>query len=106
MEKKFDFLHIFNGTNRINNTMSYKHNCPDIKRLFKNLKMKGFTVERRNNGIKIIPPTSVGTKPYFTHGTSSAYHNLRRDFASMYRIDITSNCDLRSDPLYTMGITA
>ncbi len=81
--------------------MSYKHNCPDIKKLFKNLKTKGFVIERRNNGLKIIPPACVGVSPYFTHGTSSAYHNLRRDFASMYHIDITSTCDLTSDPLYT-----
>ena len=80
--------------------MSYKHNCPDIKRLLKNLKTKGFVVEQRNNGLKIIPPACISRTPYFTHGTSSAYHNLRRDFASMYRIDITSRSDLSSDPLF------
>jgi len=84
--------------------MSNKHNSTEIKQLLKILKTKGFVVEQRKVGLKIIPPACIEAGPYFTHGTSSSYHNIRRDFASMYHVDVTSNCNLTSDPLWSKHV--
>ncbi len=81
--------------------MVYQHGSSEIKRVFKYLKRKGFAIEERKNGYKIVPPNCIGGDFYFTHGTESAYHSLRRDFARMYSVDVTSDTDLQTDPVYT-----
>lgn len=80
--------------------MSYQHNSTAIKQIFKNLKIKGFTIEERKSCFKITPPSCIDGTFYFTHGTESAFHSIRRDFARMYNVDVTSKSDLESDPLY------
>lgn len=85
--------------------MVYQHGSSTIKKVFKYLKRKGFTIEERKNGWKIVPPTCIGGDFYFTHGTESAYHSLRRDFASKYYVDVTSDTDLVADPVYTTHLT-
>ena len=80
--------------------MSYQHNSTAIKQVFKNLRLKGFTIEERKSSFKIIPPKCIGGAAYFTHGTESAYHSIRRDFARMYNVDATCKSDLESDPVY------
>jgi hypothetical protein len=81
-------------------SMSYQHNSTAIKGIFKNLRLKGFTIEERKSSIKIVPPKCITGIAYFTHGTESAYHSIRRDFARMYNVDVTCKSDLESDPLY------
>lgn len=84
--------------------MVYQHGSSEIKRVFKYLKRKGFIIEERKNGWKIVPPTCIGGDFYFTHGTESSFHSMRRDFARMYHVDVTSDTDLRSDPVYTTHV--
>jgi hypothetical protein len=70
--------------------MVKQHNSKEVKKLFKNLKLLGFTVIRKTSGAYRIdpPPTSKNRDSYYTHGTESSIHYICRDFKRLYDIDI------------------
>ena len=69
--------------------MPKQHNSPAFRKVSKALRKKGCIVDRTKKGFVIIPP-GKDAEPYYTHGTESSLHPIRRDFKRMYGIDINS----------------
>lgn len=70
--------------------MPNQHNSKQIKRLFKELEKRGFTISKKSKSgvVKILPPDSVPGPIYSTHATESALHQIRRDFVRIYGVNL------------------
>jgi valyl-tRNA synthetase len=71
--------------------MTKQHNSRATQKLLKQLEKRGFTVSEKskNGGFKIIPPPGVTGSVYHTHGTESAYHQIKRDFKKLYNVELS-----------------
>ena len=45
-------------------------------------------MENTRNKYKITPPPHLGTRVYFTHGTTKAIKPLCADFKKLYNVDL------------------
>ena len=73
--------------------MVKQHKSGSTKALLSELERKhGFSVSEksRRGTIKLVPPKEIEGPPYFTHGTESSYHQLKRDIAKLYKIKVSS----------------
>lgn len=70
--------------------MVSQHGSKATNDLLKDIKKKGFKVSEKNKKgvIKITPPEGVDGPVYSTHGTESAFHYIKRDFAKLYNIKL------------------
>jgi len=70
--------------------MVKQHNSKNVKKLFKDLEILGFVVVRKQSGAyKIDPPPNLrNRRSYYTHGTESCIHQIKRDFKKYYGVDL------------------
>jgi hypothetical protein len=68
--------------------MPKQHNSKSTRGLLKQLEQAGFSVSAKGKKgtVKLIPPPHIGGSVYHTHATESAYHQLKRDVAKLYKI--------------------
>lgn len=67
------------------------HNDKTINKLLKEITAAGFRIVlTKKNVYKIFPPAHIEGPVYITHGTSKAYHPIKRDFKKFYNIDLKS----------------
>ena len=72
--------------------MVKQHKASSTKALLSELEKKhGFSVSEksRRGTVKIVPPKDIEGPPYFTHATESAFHQLKRDVAKLYKIKLS-----------------
>jgi len=69
-------------------TMSRQHGSKQINRFIKEIQRLGFNVENTRNKYRITPPSHLGTRVYFTHGTIKAIKPLCADFKKIYGIEL------------------
>lgn len=70
--------------------MPKQHRSLSTARLLKDLQAKGFKVsEKSKRGtITITPPAGMGGPLYHTHGTESAFHQIKRDVKKHYGVEL------------------
>jgi len=73
--------------------MVKQHNSKAVNKMFKKLEIEGFTITRKRSGTYKIqpPPGAKNRSSYFTHGTESCLHQIRRDFKKKYNVDLEKN---------------
>jgi hypothetical protein len=70
--------------------MPQQHNSKAMTKLLRELESKGFTVgsKSKRGTVKILPPKHISGPVYCTHATESAYHQIRRDVARIYNVQV------------------
>lgn len=70
--------------------MVKQHNSKAVKKIFRKLETQGFViVKKRSGSYRIDPPDTVDNKDsYYTHGTESSIHQMRRDFKKKYNTSL------------------
>lgn len=81
--------------------MPKQHNSKEMKKLFRKLEDMGFVIsdKKKSGTVKIVPPETVSGPVYFTHGTESAYHQIRRDFVRLYGMDVTAAQQVKNNQM-------
>jgi hypothetical protein len=65
------------------------HNDKAVGRLLREIERIGFRIVMTKKGVyKMTPPSHIQGPVYVTHGTSKAFHPIRRDFRKFYGIEL------------------
>jgi hypothetical protein len=67
-----------------------QHCSKSVRVLLSSLESKGFTVttKTKKGTVKIVPPSTINGPVYHTHATESSLHQIRRDFARLYGVEV------------------
>lgn len=70
--------------------MPKQHGSKAMSKLLDELRSKGFTVgdKSKRGTVRICPPPHIPGPVYHTHATESAFHQVRRDVAKLYKISV------------------
>jgi len=71
--------------------MTRRHGSKQINKFIREIQRLGFAVENTRNKYVITPPPHLGTRKYFTHGTTKAIKPLCADFRKIYGVELDPN---------------